>query len=200
MTSSGTVSTLFLLIGGADPLTRDDLERVVAPVLTQTFKAYDHSTTSVIAPTWKYRSETDPLVQGGADVGYYINAGALADPIATYPAPYAYVTGLLWHLYNRDVPADLRGALSQLRGAPSQTLVDSGYTVMRSGLYPYGDVIRSQAMSRTLGTPSGYLEWPTMPPLPTIHKDVPVEKSGPSPWWLLLLGIPLAKNLSERRR
>lgn len=186
MALSDKWTTFFLVLGGPDPLTRDDMTGVLAPVLTQNFKAYDQPKTSVIAPNWKYRAEGDPMVaSGGSDVGYYITAGALENAETTYAEPYPYVNGLLWQLYNRSVPADLRGALSQVRGEPFQSFVDAGYTVMRSGLYPYGTPIY------------GYLGWPAMPPLPSLQRatPAPAPSSDSTPWWLLaLLALPLLKR------
>jgi hypothetical protein len=173
------VATLYLLFGGSDPLSREALEGALAPTLTQTFAAYDHGTLNYLTPTWSREYDTD-----GTLLGYNVAGGAL-DGIAAQN-PYPYLTGFLWHLFSKVGPIDYAGARSQLAGEPRQSIEDSGQQQLQLSLVPYGT------------RPSGYRNWPTMPPLPVLPSTpAPTPKKKSDPWWLL--GLSLAILLARHR-
>jgi hypothetical protein len=184
---SSYFSTLFVLVGGDDVFSADEFEAVFAPVLTQSFKAFDHATCDYMAPQYARDVQPADPDTGETFTGYNVVGGALDGyPVLTMdgnPAAPPYISGLVWHLYNKTRPPDLAGVRSQLRGSPAQMIMDAGYQMLQLSLVPYGSLTVS----------SGYRNWPAMPPLPAMP-GTPTQttsSSGPSPWWLLLGLVPL---------
>lgn len=162
------VATLYILLGSSEPVSREAVEGALASTLTTEWKAFDHGTLNYLTPSWKRMFDDE-----GNLLGYNVVGGALDGVPAQ--APYAYLTGFLWHLFSRSPPIDFAGARSRILGEPRQTLRDGGAQELQISLVPYGT------------RPSGYRDWPAMPPLPTTTTTT--APAAPSkagfPWWVL---------------
>lgn len=171
MDTSAYWTTFYALVAGDDVFSADEFEAVFASALTVDFKAFDHATCDFMAPSYAQD------VQDGVSSGYDIVGGALDG----YPTsqPFSYLSGCVWHLYNKNRPPDIGGAMRRIRGAPRQSILDAGYFDLQLSLAPYGAPL------------AGFRHWPAMPSLPiipgadpSIDQDQPVAKSNAAWWWL----------------
>lgn len=178
MALADSYSTLFYLIGGSEPLERDTFESLAAPIIRTDFKAFDHSTVSVLTPNWQGQQDAD-----GNFLGFDVSSTVLSGRVSA-ATPWQYLTGIVWNLYNKNVPPDLAGMRSRLYGSVQSSLDESGYDVLQMALQPYG----------SLGPSVGYYGWPVIPNavLPTDNPAAPASgKGGGALAWGLLLSTAL---------
>lgn len=181
MALQDSYSTLFYLVGGSEPLERDTFESLAAPIIRTDFKAFDHSTVSVLTPNWQGQQDSD-----GNFLGFDVSSSVLAGHVSA-ATPWEYLTGIVWNLYNKNVPPNLAAMRSRLYGSVNQSLSDSGYEVLQTALQPYG----------SLGPSVGYYGWPVVPNavLPTDNPATAPSSSkggGALAWGLLLSTALLA--------
>lgn len=177
MSLADSYSTLFYLVGGNDPLDLTTFESAAAPVLTTAFKAYDHATLNVLTPNWQGSQDAD-----GNFLGFDVSSTVLQGHVSA-ATPWQYLTGIVWNLYNKNVPPDLAGMRTRLYGSVQQQFSDAGFEVLQSALEPYG----------TLGPRVGYYNWPVIPQ-PVTAAAAPVSKP-PVSGGAIALGLLLATGL-----
>jgi hypothetical protein len=184
MALADSYTTLYYLVGGNEPLERDTFESLAAPILRDGFKAFDHATVSVLTPYWQGKQDSD-----GNFLGFDVSSGVLADHVSA-ATPWEYLTGIVWNLYNKNVPPDLVGMRTRLYPSVRQSLSESGYEVLQSALQPYG----------TLGPSVGYYGWPAVPnaALLTDQGAPPTSKPSAGLAWGIIAAVALLAKLQGR--
>jgi hypothetical protein len=186
MALADSFSTYYLLVGGNEPLERDTFESLAAPIFRDSFKAFDHSTVDVMTPNWQGTQDSD-----GNFLGFQVSSGVLSGNILA-ATPWEYVTGVVWNLYNKNVPPDLGSIRNRLHATLHQSLIDAGFARLQDALVPYG----------SLGASVGYYGWPAVPRvvLPTDAPAPAASKGGALAWGLLLSTALLAIAQGSPRR